>query len=225
MADQRDSFGYDTGPVYRLLARHRDSPTPVTVEFFSARLEINSGVFNPSLSNASRLLGEATRGVWRGRVLDVFSGSGALGINAALHGCKVVMVDSSEAAVSCSRRNVEMNGVRSSVDVRLGRMADCVAEDETFDVIVANPPLLPGDPVDDLTAAVISPNFAAILDFLHRVSMHLSSEGVCYLVTSDVFLRHGQDVGKICRANGLESAIERTLDVGYEVYSVHRIER
>jgi 16S rRNA (guanine966-N2)-methyltransferase len=57
------------------------------------------------------------RGVLRGaRVLDLFAGSGALGLEAASRGAaEVVLVDSSRAAAEAARRNVAALGMRATV--------------------------------------------------------------------------------------------------------------
>jgi release factor glutamine methyltransferase len=75
-------------------------------------------------------------------VLDVFTGTGALGLAAAASGARSV------TAVDISRRallTVRLNALRNGVRVRTLR-GDLVApvQGETFDLIVANPPYYPG---------------------------------------------------------------------------------
>lgn len=80
-------------------------------------------------------------------VLDLCTGSGVLAIRAAQAGAgRVVAVDVSRRATLAVRGNARLNGVR--VDARRGDLFAPVAG-ERFDLIVANPPYVPG-PEDEL---------------------------------------------------------------------------
>jgi release factor glutamine methyltransferase len=74
------------------------------------------------------------------RVLDLCTGSGVIGVAAALRGCAVTSVDVSRRALLSARVNARANGVR--VRTRRGDLFTAVPG-ETFDLIVANPPYLP----------------------------------------------------------------------------------
>jgi len=89
----------------------------------------------------ARTMGE--RGLARGaRVLDMFTGTGALAIAAALDGARdVSAVDVSRRAVLNTRVNARLNGVR--VRALWGDMFGPVFG-ERFDLILANPPYVPG---------------------------------------------------------------------------------
>jgi len=76
-------------------------------------------------------------------VLDLFTGSGVLAVTAARTGARgVTAVDVSRRALLTTRLNASRNGAR--VRTVRGDMFDAVG-DETFDLIVANPPYIPGD--------------------------------------------------------------------------------
>ena len=78
-----------------------------------------------------------------GAVLDVCTGSGALAIAAALAGARsVTAVDISRRAVATARINARLNGV--GVEAVRGDLLGAVPG-RRFDVIVSNPPYLPGD--------------------------------------------------------------------------------
>ncbi len=102
------------------------------------------GVLRPP-SDCWLLAGELRRlGLARGaRVLDVCTGSGALAVVAAREGAReVTAIDVSRRAVLCVRVNARLHGVR--VRALRGDLFAPVAG-ERFDVILANPPYLPGD--------------------------------------------------------------------------------
>ncbi len=79
------------------------------------------------------------------RVLDVFSYMGGWGVEAATAGAReVVCVDSSATALDGVAANAELNGVADRVSAIQGKAIDVlkalIAEDETFDIVVLDPP-------------------------------------------------------------------------------------
>ena len=76
----------------------------------------------------------------RDRVLDLGCGWGAIGLAAALGAPegRVILVDPNHRAVTLSRENLKMNGVRNA-EVRQGSLYTPVGEDQ-FDLIASNPP-------------------------------------------------------------------------------------
>ena len=158
----------DRRPAEALLARH-EVHYPYECRFGAADLVIDEGVFCPAFTKASPLLLSAIDFKSGERVLDAFSGSGAFGINAALHGSEVVSFDRSEQAVVCARKNAARNAVSDKVDVRLGTLHETVSPGEKFDLIIANPPLLPGEPESDLMAAVFDSGLQATIGLIERL--------------------------------------------------------
>jgi release factor glutamine methyltransferase len=73
------------------------------------------------------------------KVLDLCTGSGVIGVAAALQGASVTAVDVSRRALLSAKLNARANGVR--VRARLGDLFAAVG-DERFDLVVANPPYL-----------------------------------------------------------------------------------
>ena len=105
------------------------------------------GVFQP-LSDTWMLIGAVREHPLppRARVLDLCTGSGAIGVAAALCGADVTCVDLSRRALLSAWLNARINGVR--VRPRHGCLFDAVPG-ERFDLIVSNPPYLPA-PTDEL---------------------------------------------------------------------------
>jgi 16S rRNA (guanine966-N2)-methyltransferase len=76
------------------------------------------------------------------RVLDLYAGSGALGIEALSRGAAAaVFVDSSQAAVTAIRRNLSELGLEAPVQRRdvLGYLAAAAGRDP-YDLVFADPP-------------------------------------------------------------------------------------
>jgi SAM-dependent methyltransferase len=214
---------YDTAPARRLIAKHQALHYPYSCTFGSAALEIWQGVFCPTLATPARLLLDTVTFSAGEHVLDVFSGSGAFGINAALTGATVVTVDISPLAVANTKRNAELNQAAGRVDARLGTLEECISAGETFDLVIANPPLLPGEQTGELSTSIFDPGLRSTTGFIRTIGPHLAASGRCYLVTSDVMERCGYDVDQLCFESGLNSYIAKKLDVGYESYTVHEI--
>lgn len=77
------------------------------------------------------------------RVLEIFAGSGALGIEAISHGAKeVVFLEEDREAIDCIRRNIEHLGISELCTVKKGKVEDSIQQfrNERFDLIIADPP-------------------------------------------------------------------------------------
>lgn len=107
------------------------------------RLLLPPGVFRPR--SDSWLLAEVVRArVTPGaRVLDVCTGSGVVAIAAARAGGRTTAVDISRRAVLAARVNARLNGV--VVDAVRSDLLEAL-DGSRFDLIVSNPPYLPGTP-------------------------------------------------------------------------------
>jgi release factor glutamine methyltransferase len=145
------------------------------------------GVFRPR--SDTWMLAEAGRSqTTGGRVLELCAGPAFAGIATVLGaGGSLTTVDLSRRAVLNARLNGRLNGI--SVDARRGDLLDAV-RGERFDVILANPPYVPGPPPptrgpDRATDA--GAYGRAVLDRIcERVAEHLNPGGSVLLVHSEV---------------------------------------
>ncbi|MEA2153928.1 MAG: release factor glutamine methyltransferase [Solirubrobacteraceae bacterium] len=180
------------------------------------------GVFQPR-SDTWMLIGAVREHAFRGaRVLDLCTGSGAIGVAAALRGAAVTAVDVSRRALLSAWLNGRVNGVR--VRTRHGNLFSAV-EGERFDVIAVNPPYLPAprdelpdsgperawdagrdgrallDPICAQAPAHLAPGGALLvlqstMCDLDRTEAALAAQGL----EVDVVLRHRGELGPIMRA-------------------------
>ena len=79
-----------------------------------------------------------------GPILELFTGSGQIGLLAAtLSGRPLVAVDLNPDAASCARENASRAGIAHLVDVRCADIESALTADETFPLIIADPPWVP----------------------------------------------------------------------------------
>lgn len=159
--------------------------------FRAMRLLPLPGVFRPP-SDAWMLIRymEEERLAADARALDLCTGSGALAIAAALQGAsEVTAVDISRRAVAAVRLNALAN--RTWVNAVRGDLFAAVPG-QRFDLIVSNPPYLPGD-VSELPRRGLArateggPSGRAFLDRIAgEAAAHLTARGTVLLVYSTV---------------------------------------
>jgi len=110
-------------------------------------------------------------------VLDLFAGSGALGIEALSRGAgRAVFVEKSTLAVSCLRENLETAGVAALATVLNMPVARALLllskHGETFDLVFMDPPYeraLVGKTLDDLQkAGVVRPGAICVIEHSRR---------------------------------------------------------
>ena len=123
-------------------------------------------------------------------VLDMCCGSGCIGISlkSLLPHANVTMTDISEGAVEVSHLNAK--NLETEVTIRKGDLFTCVAN-ETFDMIVSNPPYIPTEELKDLQREVHFEPQTALdggvdgLDIYRRIaceaSAHLKPHGRVFL--------------------------------------------
>jgi release factor glutamine methyltransferase len=145
-----------------------------------------------------------------GDVLELGTGSGAIAVAAARAGARsVTAVDISRRALLCAWVNARLNGTR--VAPRRGDLFAPVAG-RSFDIVVSNPPYLPGpDPQDDgeLPARGAARAWEGGADgrqvlerICEQVADHLRPGGTVLLVQSSV--------------NGLDRTLEGLRSAGLE---------
>lgn len=132
-----------------LLRRSRREPLQYIVRraaFRELELEVGPGVLIPRPETeelVERVL-EWARSLGRTDLtgLDVGTGSGAIALSLAREGpfAEVVATDASEEAIEVAGRNARACGVAERVSLRRGSLFEPMAEGETFDVVVSNPP-------------------------------------------------------------------------------------
>jgi release factor glutamine methyltransferase len=174
------------------------------------RLFTVPGVFRPRSDSVMLAELVGTRDRSGQTALDPFTGSGILAIAAARAGARTTAIDVSRRAVVCAAINARLKGVR--MRALRGDVFAPVAG-ERFDLIVANPPYLPGEVDGPVRGAARAweggPDGRRLIDrFLADVPRHLAPGGELLMIHSSVCGE--QATLERLRAAGLDpSVIER----------------
>jgi len=219
---------YDCEPAERLLKKHLGQTYPRQIQFSGVTLELAKNVFAPDLTNTSVLMADCLeqyelKNTWR--VLDLFTGSGLFAILAAKKGCRVLGVDKETNAIRCAQLNSALNHTTDLVEFRLGDALTCLHPDETFDLILACPPLLPGTPSSPLETALVDVGLTATLGVIESLPSRLTPRGLALIMISDVFQRLGHDLRSIARALNMNIKQVSAKTMPYETYSIHEFTR
>jgi release factor glutamine methyltransferase len=116
-------------------------------------------------------------------MLDMGTGSGICAVFAAQWARRIVAVDLNPAAVRCARINVLLHGLEERVEVREGDLFVPV-QGERFDLILFNPPYLPGQPQSEFDRALRSTD--VIECFAAGLRDHLTDNGVALVLLSSI---------------------------------------
>ena len=140
--------------AFRELVKRRGHGEPVayltgTKEFFSLSFRVTRDVLVPRPETESLVVRslDLCRGLAGARIVDVGTGSGAIAVVLARHlpGASITAIDISPQAVAVARENVVAHGVADRVRVLEGDLLSGLPEEETFDLIVSNPPYIRED--------------------------------------------------------------------------------
>lgn len=168
------------------------------------RIHPHYGVFSPSRSEYLTLIRQAPLPDGCQRAFDIGTGTGVLSILLADKGvAHIIATDSSPRAVACAQENVERLGLQSQITIE---QKDFFPEGKA-DLLVCNPPWLPGKVSSSLDAAVYDPEEQMLNGFLREASQHLAPGGQIWLIMSDLAqllgLREADAIHQRFAASGL----------------------
>jgi methylase of polypeptide subunit release factors len=142
-------------------------------------------------------------------VLEIGTGTGVLAVVLARRGAgHVTATDVNPRAVACARGNLDRLGVGQRCTVVA---ADLWPDATRHDVVVVNPPWLPGTPTSELELGIYDDGSGMLRRFLAGLADHLTDGGEGWLVISDLAEQLG-----LRRPDDLERWI---ADAGLQVLS------
>lgn len=147
------------------------------------------GVFAPIRQEYLALVAQAPLPTPCATALDLGTGTGVIAAILARRGVtSVVATDVQPQAVACASANLERLVPAGMVDVV---QHDLYPPDRRFDLVVCNPPWLPGKVSSPLDAAIYDPDARMLRGFLHGLAAHLTPAGEGWLILSDLAERIG----------------------------------
>jgi len=158
----------------------------IDIPALGARIHPHYGVFAPTRSEYLELIAQAPLPQGPGMLGHAFDIGTGTGVIAALllkrRLTHVTATDSQARALVCAQENIERFGLSS--DVKFVH-ADLFPDGQA-DLIVCNPPWLPGRPASGLEHAIYDQDQHMLNGFLKGLRAHLTPQGEGWLILSDL---------------------------------------
>ncbi|MBF6523859.1 methyltransferase [Nocardia farcinica] len=164
----------------------------IDIPALGARIHPAYGVFAPTRGEYIDLVARSPLppGVDHPVVFDIGTGTGVLAAVLAQRGAADVRAtDLNPRAVRCARSNLRRLGLDDRVHVTEADLWPAVPAHA--DLILCNPPWLPGRPTSALELGVYDPGSAVLDRFLTGLADHLTPQGEGWLILSDLAERLG----------------------------------
>jgi SAM-dependent methyltransferase len=178
------------------------------------RIHAHYGVFSPVRGEYVDLVAQAP---WRGDVppplaFDLGAGTGVLSALLAARGVQqVIATDLDPRALACAADNLQRLGFNDRVTLQAADLypvtVDATGHPLRADLVVCNPPWLPGRPASPLERAIYDEGSSMLRGFLAGLADHLRPGGEGWLILSDLAehlgLRSRQELLQWIEAAGL----------------------
>lgn len=169
-----------------VIGAHEWRRNGVEIAALGARIHPHYGVFSPIRGEYLTLVAEAPLPPQAKVAFDIGTGTGVLAAILARRGlAHIVATDMDARALSCARDNLQ----RLALDGQVELMQADLFPDRRADLIVCNPPWLPGRPSASIEAAIYDPDSRMLRGFLAGAAAHLAPGGQAWLILSD-FAEH-----------------------------------
>ncbi len=180
------------------------------------------GVFRPKWTFTSIFLAESLKVSYGDIVLDMGCGVGIQAVFAAEKASQVLALDINPKAAKCARLNIRLNGLSDKVEVLVGDLFQPLKR-EKFDLIIFNPPYLPGKPKNLLERAWIDSDGFLIRRFFDEVSNHLKPNGKIQVLYSDIAVLNPDGLEKLIETKGFRIKFKTKKRLLFETLTVYLI--
>jgi len=165
-----------------VIGAHEWRKKGVPVAALGARIHPHHGVFSPIRGEYVELVARAPL-PGQDTAFDIGTGTGVLAALLARRGVRrIVATDADPQALACARENVDRLGLADRVRVET---ADLFPKGRA-QLIVCNPPWVPGPAHSSLDRAVFDPDSRMLRGFLAGLASHLAPKGEGWLILSDL---------------------------------------
>ncbi|MFD5179178.1 methyltransferase [Nocardia sp. NPDC058379] len=187
-----------------VLSAYRWQQQGVEVPALSARIHPGYGVFSPTRGEYVDLVADAPLDPEVRTAFDLGTGTGVLAALLAQRGVsRITATDINPRAVRCAIGNLTRLGYGDRITVT----GPTLYPQGRADLVVCNPPWLPGTPTSDLERGVYDRDQSMLTDFAHGLRAHLTPRGEGWLVLSDLAellgLRSAEHVPRLLDEAGL----------------------
>jgi len=166
-----------------LIGAHEWRRKGVPIPALDDRIHPWYGVFSPVRGEYVELVAQAPLPPGAKLAFDIGAGTGVLSSVLARRGLqRIVATDMDARALGCARENIARLGYADQVEVV---KADLFPEGQA-DVVVCNPPWLPGKPSSAIEYAIYDPDSRMLRGFLGGLQAHLAPGGEGWLILSDL---------------------------------------
>jgi methylase of polypeptide subunit release factors len=183
---QLEPFVVSLRELLGLIGAHEWRSKGVPIPALDARIHPWYGVFSPVRGEYVELVAQAPLPGKAHLAFDIGAGTGVLSAVLARRGLRrVVATDMDARALGCARENIDRLGLDAQVEIV---QADLFPEGQA-DLVVCNPPWLPGKPSSAIEYAIYDPDSRMLRGFLNGLKAHLAPGGEGWLILSD-FAEH-----------------------------------
>ena len=178
-----EAFAVSLRELLGLIGAHEWRSKGVFIPALDDRIHPWYGVFSPVRGEYVELVAQAPLPPHTSLAFDIGAGTGVLSAVLARRGIRrIVATDMDARALGCARENIARLGVDSQVEII---EADLFPEGQA-DLVVCNPPWLPGKPSSAIEYAIYDPDSRMLRGFLAGLKAHLTPAGEGWLVLSDL---------------------------------------
>jgi methylase of polypeptide subunit release factors len=201
-----DTFVASLRELLGVIGAHEWRKKGVPVGALAARIHPHYGVFSPVRGEYIELVAKAPLPADCRLAFDIGTGTGVLAAVLARRGvARVVATDNDARAIDCAADNIRRLGLASTVEV----VAADLFPPGQAQLIVCNPPWLPGRAGTALERAVYDPDSRMLQGFLTGLAARLAAGGEGWLILSDL----AEQLGLRSRADLLSAFAGAGLEV------------
>lgn len=179
------STGFDISlrELLGIIGAHEWRKNGIEVKALEGRkIHPHYGVFFPVRSEYLDLLVNAPLPLNVNTAFDIGTGSGVLSAILAARGIKkIIATDSEPRALDCAKENCARLGIEKHIELQKTNLFP----NSSADLIVCNPPWLPGRPTSRLEGAIYDLESQMLKGFLNGLKNHLNATGEAWLIISN----------------------------------------
>jgi methylase of polypeptide subunit release factors len=179
----KQPFALPLTELIGVLSAHQWQKQGVAIESLNAHIYPQHGVFAPTRQEYLTLIQQAPLPQPCRKAFDIGTGTGVIAALLISLGVEhVVATELSPRALRCAAFNIQQLGLTDQI-----RFAQVnLFPPGQADLIVCNPPWLPGKVHSPLDAAIYDPDSTMLKGFIDGVGQHLTVGGQAWLVLSDI---------------------------------------